>query len=87
MKKLKVLLLGPTGRIGKYFIEDYNTYGYNKEYELILGLRNKDRLKHLGLELRDADISDFEGLKKAFVGIDVVLNLAGNISLKQPNRA
>lgn len=64
MNRLKVLLLGPTGRIGKYFIQDYLSHGYVKDYDLILGLRNPDRLKDFGYELRAADITDFEGLKK-----------------------
>jgi len=82
MKKLKVLLLGPTGRIGKYFILDYFSHGYEKDYDLILGLRDPAKLKDLRYELRIADITDFEGLKKAFDGIDVVLNLAGNANEK-----
>jgi uronate dehydrogenase len=82
MKKLKVLLLGPTGRIGKYFIKDYFTYKYNSSYDLILGMRDPSKLKDSGYEIRVADITDFESLKNAFNGIDVVLNLAGNANEK-----
>lgn len=85
MRRLKVLLLGPTGRIGKYFIQDYISYGYNKDYDLILGMRNPERLKDSGYEIRLADITDFGSLKKAFNGIDVILNLAGNANEKTDN--
>ena len=82
MEKLKVLLLGPTGRIGKYFIEDYFTHKYKNDYNLILGMRNPDKLKGKGYEIKVADITDFESLMSAFQGIDVVLNLAGNANEK-----
>lgn len=85
MKRLKVLLLGPTGRIGKYFIQDYFSHEYNKDYDLILGMRNPDKIKDSKYEIRVADITDFEGLKKAFNRIDVVLNLAGNANEKTEN--
>src|SRR3989344_915212 len=75
---MKVLLLGPTGRIGKHFINDYFIHGYNQDYEMILGVRDIGKLKDKRYEIRHADLSDMESLKKAMKGIDVVLNLAGN---------
>lgn len=82
MEKLKVLILGATGRIGKYFIKDYLVHNYNSDYELILGVRDVEKMKDSGYELRFADISDFESLKTALKDIDVVLNLAGNSNEK-----
>lgn len=76
--KLKILLLGPTGRIGKNFINDYYTHGYDKDYDLILGMRSPDKLKDSRFEIRYADLSNIDSLKKAFEGIDIVLNLAAN---------
>lgn len=76
--KMRVLLLGPTGRIGKYFREDYFTHGYNKDYELILGVRDKTKIQDSRFEIRFAEISNLDSLKEAMKGVDIVLNLAAN---------
>jgi uronate dehydrogenase len=79
-QKLNVLFLGATGRIGIHFINDYFTHKYDKDYDLILGLRDPTKLKDERYEIKRADVSDIESLKEAMKGIDVVLNLAGNAS-------
>lgn len=78
MNKLKVLLLGPTGRIGKNFVNDYFTHNYNKDYEMILGMRDPKKISDVRFEIRFVDLSDIESMKKAMSDIDVVLNLAAN---------
>lgn len=74
----KVLLLGPTGRIGKNFREDYFSHNYKKDYDLILGVRDKTKIQDSRFEIRYADLANIESLKEAMKDIDVVLNLAGN---------
>jgi len=83
--KLRVLLLGVTGRIGKNFVNDYFTHGYDKEYELIVGLRNENKFGDDRFEKRHADLSNIDSLKKAFERVDVVLNLAANSNPMEEN--
>jgi len=77
MKK-RVLFIGPTGRIGKNFVNDYWNHGYNIDYELVLGVRNLRKFKEKRFKVVHADLSKPETLKKAMEGIDTVLNLAAN---------
>lgn len=77
-KKMRVLLLGPTGRIGKNFVNDYFSHSYDKYYDLFIGKRVSSKFNDSRFEVRYADLTDFESLKKAFKGIDVVVNLAAN---------
>ncbi|MAG38247.1 hypothetical protein CMI45_02590 [Candidatus Pacearchaeota archaeon] len=77
MKK-KVLFLGASGRIGRNFVNDYWNQRFDKKYELILGSRNPGKIKDKRFKTRKVDILDISELKKAFKGIDAVLNLAAN---------
>jgi nucleoside-diphosphate-sugar epimerase len=75
MKKRKVLLLGGTGRIGPGIIKEYCD-NYLKKYDLVLGYHKKKpkgKLKSVKVDLNKIDV-----LKKAFRGVDVVINLAAN---------
>jgi len=71
----KVLLIGGTGRIGPGIIEEYLDK-YQKHYKLILGYHNK-KTKY-DLESRKVDLSSISSLKKAMIGISVVINMAAN---------
>ena len=73
--KLKVLILGATGRIGPGLIEEYKKK-YSKNYELIIGVHSKNN--DYGLEIRKYALNDLNSLKKAFEGMDVIVNMAGN---------
>jgi len=77
----KVLLLGATGRMGPGIIEEYLSK-YKKSYKLILGY-HKTKPK-FGLETRKYDLSKISALKRAFRGIDVVVNLAAESNPEAP---
>lgn len=78
VRKLKVLLLGATGRIGTDFREEYlKNKDYRKRYELILGVHGK-KLREKGFKIRPFSLENLDSLKKAMNGIDVVVNLAAN---------
>jgi uronate dehydrogenase len=83
-KKTKVLLIGATSKIALDFISDYFKEKYFKDYELTLGVRNKEKLEKLlpnnKLEIREINLSSPIVLEKAMLGIDIVLNLAANPS-------
>lgn len=79
---MKALLLGATGRIGPSFIEEY-LERFSKDFELILGI-HKTKPK-FDLETRQVDLKNIETLKKAFEGIDVVIDLAANADEKDEN--
>ena len=74
-KRLKVLFLGVTGRIGFGLIEEYLN-NYKNSYDVILGIRKKG--KNYGLKTRKVNLGNISSLKKAMKGIDVVVNLAAN---------
>ena len=75
MKK-KVLLLGASGRIGPGIIEEYLS-NYKNSYELVIGTHSKKPTKS-GLKTIKADITNLNSLKKAFKGINIIINLAAN---------
>lgn len=74
-KRLKVLFLGATGRIGPGIIEEY-LKGYKRDYEIILGIHKKS--ESYGLKTVEVDLVNIKRLKKAMKGIDVVINFAAN---------
>ena len=76
--RLKVILLGATGRIGTGFVEEYfNNKNYQKKYELILGVHNK-KFRSKNFKVRYTLIENIKTLNKAFNRVDVVVNLAAN---------
>jgi len=82
MKKLKVLLLGASGNIGSYFIEEYLINPeYNQHYELILGI-HKRKPKNNSLKIRKFSLDNPLSLKRAMKNIDVIVHLAANPSPK-----
>jgi len=75
MKKLKVLLLGGTGNIGPGIVQEY-LENYSGSYEMILGYHRKKPKS--SLKYVKVDLGNIAGLRKAFRGVDVVINLAAN---------
>ena len=73
-KRLKVLLLGATGRIGPGLLEEYSK-NYRKYYDIIIGSRKKLKID---FKIVKIDLGNVNILKKAMKGIDVVVNLAAN---------
>ena len=77
-KRLKVLLLGGTGRIGPGFLEEYLEH-YKNHYEIILGIHKKADRRFKNTKVNIFEISS---LKKAMKGIGVVVHLAANANAK-----
>jgi len=75
MVKKKVILLGGTGRIGPGIVEEYLDH-YSKSYDLILGYHRKKPKTEL--RCVRVDLGSVSVLRKAFKGVDVVINLAAN---------
>ena len=76
-KRLKVLLTGASGKVGSGFIQEYEQNSdYQKKYELILATHKKSsNKKH---KSRRFSLDNFNSIKKAMKGIDVVVHLAAN---------
>lgn len=84
---MNVLILGANGQIARYaidlFLKDTNA-------KLTLYLRNAERLssyKSDNVEIIDGDVQNYETLKKAMVGQDVVYaNLSGRMDEQAQNK-
>ncbi|MFJ2043366.1 MULTISPECIES: SDR family oxidoreductase [Paenibacillus] len=81
-----VLILGASGQIARYAIELFLN---ETDVQLSLYLRNSSRLNHLDsdrVRVIEGDVLDFEALKKAMVGQDVVYaNLNGDLEEQAKN--
>lgn len=82
-KKMKVLILGATGSLGKYVIDAL--LHKNPNIELILYARNSGRLKnyatHSQIKIIDGDVLDTNKLTQALQGVNAVYaGLAGDLS-------
>jgi len=75
-KKKKVILLGGAGKVGQGVIQEY-IRNYRKSYDLIVGYHRK-KPEAAGLKSVKVDLGNCKVLKKAFRGVDVVVNLAAN---------
>lgn len=82
-KRLKVLLLGGTGRIGPGIIEEYLN-NYKQYYDLILGYHSK-KSNYKELKFVKVDLNNINILKKAMKGISIVINLAANSDPNENN--
>ncbi len=76
---MKILVTGATGFLGHHLVKRLINDGYNvrilKEKDASLEL-----LKGLNIEVLEGDVRDFESVKKAVSGCEVVFHLAGLIS-------
>lgn len=82
-KKMKVLILGTTGSLGKYVIDAL--LHKNPNIELILYARNSGRLKNYAtnqrIQIIDGDVLDTNKLTQALQGVNAVYaGLAGDLS-------
>ena len=82
-KKMKVLILGATGSLGKYVIDAL--LHKNQNIELILYARNSGRLKNYAtnqrIQIIDGDVLDTNKLIQALQGVNAVYaGLAGNLA-------
>ena len=76
---MKILVTGATGFLGHHLVKRLVTEGYD-----VRVMKEKDAsmelLKGLKIEVFEGDIRDFEAVKKAVSGCEVVFHLAGLIS-------
>jgi len=76
---MKILVTGATGFLGHHLVRRLVREGYDVRI-----MKEKDApmelLKDLKIEIFDGDIRDFEAVKKAVKGCEVVFHLAGLIS-------
>jgi dihydroflavonol-4-reductase len=83
---MKILVTGATGFLGHHLVKRLATEGYD-----VRVMKEKDAsielLKDLKIEVFEGDIRDFDAVKKAVSGCQVVFHLAGLISYwgKQDN--
>lgn len=81
----KVIIVGASGSLAKYVIEELATI---KDVELTLVARNKANIKNntQSMTVIEADIMDYPTIKKAINGQDIVyVNLAGNLEAMTKN--
>ena len=67
MSQLRVLLTGPSGRVGRHLVEDYATRYDLHTFDMVPSTRPQS---HLGT------LQDIASLRAAMQGVDVVLHLA-----------
>ena len=77
---MKILLLGATGRTGKYIIEEAITRGH----KIAAIARNPEKLKNFKIDITTGTPYDYETVEKAITGCDAVINTL-NVSRKSDN--
>jgi nucleoside-diphosphate-sugar epimerase len=81
----RVLVIGASGSLAKYVID---TLLNVQDVQLTLLARNKSGIKNdtTGCTVVEADVMDYDKLKKAVVGQDIVyINLAGDLEAMTKN--
>ena len=76
---MKILVTGATGFLGHHLTKRLSKDGYQVRI-LKEKAASMDLLEGLNLEIIEGDIRDFEAVKKAVKGCDIVFHLAGLIS-------
>ena len=77
---MKILVLGATGRTGKYIIEE----SLKKGHKIAAIARNPDKLKNYDIDIILGTPYDYETMEKALTGCDAVINTL-NVSRKSDN--
>src|SRR5688500_14412234 len=72
---MRIFLTGATGVIGRRVVRDLRTRG-NQVTAIGRTLAKQMALRHAGAEPVNVDLFDAEGLQRAVVGHDAVVNLA-----------
>lgn len=78
LSPIKIAITGASGFIGQHLLEDIDA----SQFVIRILTRNvskKMRIFPAGTELVQADLTDFESLKKAFHEIDVIINIAAEV--------
>jgi len=77
---MKILLLGATGRTGKFIIQE----AIRRGHKISAIARNPEKLKEYQIDITKGTPYDFETVEKAIVGCEAVINTL-NISRKSEN--
>jgi len=77
---MKILLLGATGRTGKFIIQE----AIRRGHKISAIARNPEKLKEYQIDITKGTPYDFETVEKAIVGCEAVINTL-NISRKSDN--
>ncbi len=77
---MKILVLGATGRTGKYVIEE----ALRKGHKVSAIVRDPQKLKGYDVEITEGTPYDYETVKKAMSGCDAVINVL-NVSRTSDN--
>ena len=77
---MKILILGATGRTGKYIIEE----ALKKGHKVVAIARDPDKLKNYDIDIIHGTPYDYETLEKALIGCEAVINTL-NVSRKSDN--
>lgn len=74
---LKIVITGATGFVGRHLLEDMDP----SKYTVRIITRNKEKkiIVPSGFEIMEADLNDVNSLKKAFEGMNVVVNMAAEV--------
>ncbi len=73
---MRALITGASGFIGSSLIQELNRLGF-EVHALMRSTSSPANLEGMRFERRSGDLSDFESLKRAVVGMDYVFHLAG----------
>ncbi len=77
---MKILILGATGRTGKYVIDE----ALKKGHKVSAIARDPDKLKNYEIDIIQGTPYDYETVEKALTGCDAVINTL-NVSRKSDN--
>lgn len=76
-QSLKIVITGATGFVGRHLLEDIDP----SKYTVRVITRNKEKkiIVPAGFEIMEANLNDVNLLKKAFEGMDVIVNMAAEV--------
>lgn len=77
---MKILILGATGRTGKYIIEE----AIKRGHKIVVIARNPEKLKDYNIEITQGTPYDYETVEKTIIGCEAVINTL-NVSRKSDN--
>ena len=79
--KRKILITGASGFIGQHLLEDLSSQDYFIRI-ITRDLHKSMRVNLGGIDIKQADLTDLESLKKTFQGIDCIINIAAEVRNK-----
>ncbi|MBA3971943.1 MAG: NAD(P)-dependent oxidoreductase [Bacteroidetes bacterium] len=76
--KNKIAITGASGFIGRHLLEDIDP----DAYDLVIITRNAEKKIEglpFGSTIRQADLSDFDSLSTALIGVNIIINIAAEV--------